>query len=870
MANKKKTEGNGAGTTKPRSTKGMAAAGARRKTSRKKTVAGAPLSSAPAPNGPIVGIGCGEGSESALAEIFRRIPDDTGVAFVVVRDTAERESASIVEAIRSASLIPTLEVDREQQVEPDRIYICDGHADIVVRERLLRLIDSDPSRSAMPIDTFFRSLAEDAGARSIGIVLSGDAYDGAVGLSAIKAAGGITIAQNESAEFSRLPGNAAIGAAVDLRLSPDQIADEILRLSRERYIQDDGTPEELIARSELLQKIYSLLRSASGIDFSQYKSTTIERRLLRRMTLHRITSLAQYIQLLQADPKEVEALEYDFLIRVTGFFRDPEVFDFLGSEIFPRIIERHDDGTPIRIWVPGCATGEETYSIAMSLLEALDERKDSIPFQIFGTDVSDYAVQIARAADYPASIASDVSPERLRRFFVRSDGRYRVNKSVRDSCIIAKQNLTRDPPFSKLDLISCRNLMIYLGPQLQRRVLSILHYSLHPDGFLLLGSSETVGKMSDLFGVVDRHHKVYRKKSVAPRPMVEFSFGNIAEAAPTGSGEEKSPPRMSILKEADRTILNQFVPPGVIVDSNLQILQFRGRTAPFLEPPTGSASFDLLKMTREGLFADLQSAIHQARRSDKPVRREAIPLKSNGSTIEVGLEVIPFGFSKEQRHFVILFEVAKPAHPASSRQGKAPTQAERKEIEKLERELDATREYLQSIIEEQEATNEELRSANEEIQSSNEELQSTNEELETAKEELQSSNEELTTLNEELETRNHELSQLNNDLSNLLGSVDIPILMLGSDYRIRRFNSAAQKVLNLIPSDLGRPITDLRTTLRIDDLEKLVADSVDSLVVHDIEVDGRNGGTYNLRIKPYKTLENRIEGAVLTIVEQPG
>lgn len=711
-------------------------------------------------------------------------------------------------------------------------------------------------------------LAETAGAQCIAVLLDGSDSDGVLGLRAVKAAGGVTMAE-ESAAGAIVSASAA--GVVDFELPGDEIADEIIRLVHHAYMLDEDRDADLM-QSDELRRIFALLQNSHDIDLTHYKPSTIRRRIQRRMAVNKIESLKNYADYIRTNPGELDQLYEDVLIRVTSLFRDPDVFDYLRKEVFPNIVRDRSTSNPIRVWVPGCATGEEVYSLAIGLIETMAELNVAAPLQIFGTDVSDQAVDRARLGLYPQSIAEDISPERLRRFFTKVDGQYRVAKSIRDCCIFARQNVTKDPPFSRLDLISCRNVMIYFGAVLQRKVMSIFHYALRPNGYLLLGNSETIGNFGEFFAVADRKHKIYVKKNTGARLAVDFTPAQYREPRPSDRDarqEEDTQGPGALLREADRVVLTRYAPPGVLVTEDLQIVQFRGRTSMYLEPAPGTATFDLLKMAREGLLADLRTAIHKAKKTDIAVRRDGVRVRSNGGFVTTNIEVVPFTTQDEERYYLVLFEdvpqVADAEVSAKGRKGAAVDNP--KQLARLKKELEATREYLQSIIEEQEAMNEELRSANEEVQSSNEELQSTNEELETAKEELQSSNEELTTLNEELENRNAELAQLNNDLVNLLASIDIPILMLGNDLRIRRFNPAANKVLNLIPTDVGRSIGDMKLTLKLDNLEELVEEVIDSLRMRELQVQDRKDHHYLLRIRPYKTIENKIEGAVLALLD---
>jgi two-component system CheB/CheR fusion protein len=755
------------------------------------------------------------------------------------------------------------------QIEPNAVYIAPGGSNVTIHDGMLTVAPAEKRAARMPIDFFFRSLAEDQGARAVAVVLSGLASDGSLGAKSIKAEGGIVFAQDESAKYDSMPRSAVAAGAVDFVLPPKEIAREIVRIARHSYtLPDDGARR---FSETQLGEVFSILRSTHDVDFTHYKPNTVERRIRRRMAVNKIEALDDYLTFLKSQPKEIEELYADLLIRVTGFFRDPEVFEALHNGILPTLLRDRDESSPLRIWVPGCATGEEVYSIAILALELVSELNLSCAVQIFGTDVSDAAIDRARAGLYPENIAADVTPERLRRFFHRIDGGYRVAKSVRDCCVFARQNLTKDPPFSKLDLISCRNVMIYLGAVLQRRVMAIFHYALRSEGYLLLGSSETIGTFSDLFTAVDRRHKIYRKRAVAGKPQVDFQSMTVSRERPErprANHDEQNGPS-NIFHEADRILLGRFAPAGVLINDALEILQFRGRTSTFLEPPPGAPSFNLMKMAREGLVAELRTAIHNARKKGTAVRREGVRVRNDGRTIITNVEVIPFVTPLKERFHLVMFEEAIPeaAEPKPKKGAKGQPDGQR--TQRLQRELEATREYLQSIIEEQEAMNEELRSANEEIQSSNEELQSTNEELETAKEELQSSNEELTTLNEELENRNQELAQVNNDLTNLLASVDIPIVMLDSELRIRRFNPGAHKALNLIASDLGRSIRDVKLPLQMSHVDELVASVIDELKVREVNVQDREGQWYSLRVRPYRTMENKIDGAVLVLIDLP-
>jgi two-component system CheB/CheR fusion protein len=813
---------------------------------------------------PIVAVGSSAGGLDAINELLRNLPPDGDLAFILIQHHDPKSVTALPQILSRTTRMPVRMAKNGEEVTPNTVTVAPADAHLTIARGVLH-ISSPVDHLVMPIDAFFRSLAEDQGSRAIGVILSGAASDGTLGAKAIKAEGGITFAQDDSARFESMPHSAIAAGAVDFVLSPKEIASELQRIARHLYITGISNATERLPESEL-GRVFTLLQAAHDIDFTHYKPATVERRIRRRMALHKSESLAEYLDFLRRDPAEVEQLYGDILIRVTGFFRDPEVFETLQRDVFPGIISAHEGSdVPVRIWVPGCATGEEVYSLAIAFLET---KKDGLgaPLQIFGTDVSEQSIDHARAGLYPENIAAEVSPERLRKYFTISDSAYRVNKTVRDCCIFARQNLTKDPPFSKIDLISCRNVMIYLGPVLQRRVISIFHYALRPAGTLVLGSSETIGNFADLFSITDRKHKVYQRKTSLQRPVVEFAPSMPREQPQHLIGEEAAASTANVFREADRVLLARFSPSGVLVTDNMEIVQFRGRTSAFLEPAPGAASFNLLKMAREGLLAELRTAIHAARKQEGLVRRDGLRIKTNSHVINGSVEVIPFIGSGGERYFLVLFEQVdgKPEKPSRAAR---TTPRQTQEIARLERELDATRDYLQSIIEEQEAMNEELRSANEEIQSSNEELQSTNEELETAKEELQSSNEELLTLNEELETRNQELAQANNDLLNLLSSVDLPIVMLDSALNIHRFNPGAQRALHLTSGDVGRSIGDLKMPFTSDHLEETITSVIENLETREMEVHHRDGRRYLLRVRPYRTTENKIEGAVMVMID---
>jgi len=881
----------------------------------------APATAPALPAFPVVGIGASAGGMEACREILKGLTADAGMAIVVVQHLSPDQDSILPELLQAAGPLPAVQVRDGMAVAPDRVYVIPPNAQMEVVEGRLHLTPRpDDGTHRRPIDLFLRSLAAWAQARAIAVIVSGSDADGAAGVREVKGAGGITIAQDpKSAKFDGMPRAAISTGAVDLVLPASLIGAELLRIARHPLLTRDAAAVGRVARpapdvvdaaqpDEHLHRIFLILRNATGVDFTHYKLPTIRRRMQRRMVLHKLTGLEQYVKYLQQNPAEVRALYQDILIHVTRFFRDPDTFVTLDAHVFPQILAARAAGgdAPVRVWVPGCATGEEAYSIAIALREHLGEEAGAVPVQVFATDVSETAVEQARAGVYPEAIAADVSAERLRRFFAKADGHFKVGKPVRDMCVFARQDLTRDPPFSKLDLIVCRNVLIYLGPVLQKRLMNVFHYAMKPTGFLMLGNAETVGTHSELFLIADKRHRLYTRKATSAATAVVRAGGESSSSAgaagaadraaaagaqrplPAGADARAATGGGSVQLEANRVILARYSPPGVIVDDDLRIVQFRGQTGAFLEPAPGEASLNLLKMAREGLLYGLRAAVHEARRANAPVRRDRLRVKhAGGAARDVNVEVVPLNGAPEGRHFLILFQdVAAPPPPPPAptpgtppppgHKGKAPPApvgegAERdRQLARLQDELAASREYLQSIIQDLEATNEELQSANEEILSANEELQSTNEELDTAKEELQSTNEELNTVNEELQARNEELSRVNSDLVNLLGSVQIAIVMVTGDLRIRRFTPMARKILNLIPTDIGRPIGDIKPNFDCPDLEKVILDAIETVTTQERECRDRNGNWYSLRVRPYKNLESRIDGAVLALFDIDG
>jgi two-component system, chemotaxis family, CheB/CheR fusion protein len=834
---------------------------------------------------PIVGIAASAGGLDAFTQLLSRLPVDTGMAFVLIQHLSPNHESLLAEILARVTRIPVQEVEDGMVVQPNQAYVIPPNTKMVLKNGALELSPREKVLGRfMPADAFLASLAVDCGHKAIAVVLSGTDGDGSMGLRAVKAAGGITFAQQQdTAQFEDMPNTAVATGAVDFVLPPEMIASELANLSQNPLLIRPLPPiietEAPQQPEEALVIIFSLLRSNMGVDFSLYKLTTLDRRIQRRMLLYKMERLEDYAEYLQAHPGEIKALYEEFLIHVTHFFRDPEAFDLLKTQIFPMMMQNKPVDTPIRIWVPGCSTGEEVYSLAICLLEFLSDQITQPPVQIFATDISEIAIDRARTGIYALNQMVEVSPERRRRFFYALEGeRYQISKAVRELCVFARQDLGSDPPFSNLDLISCRNVLIYMGDTLQRRIIPIFHYSLNPTGFLMLGTSESIGKYSELFTLFDRKYRLYAKKPTNARVTFSFSTSNyqVAKLNNSPSLEPQPAEGFDLQKMMDQLILSYYAPTSVVINSKMEVLHLRGTVDRYLKLSAGAANLNIFNLVRDGLLIELRAAIYQAQRQEMLVSKKAVPIRDSDDSRIVNLHVIPFQApSSNERHLLVLFEEvpAIDVPPSSSNPQTSQSDLEREntrlrqELAAAIQERAATQEYLQAMILELEHTNQDLKVANEEILSSNEELQSTNEELETAKEEIQATNEELNTTNEELRSRNLELHRVNNDLTNLLASINIPILMLTNDLRIRRFTPMAQRLFNFIPSDMGRPLSDIRANLNIPDLEPLILDVLDTLSVKELEVQTQGGHWYALRIRPYRTIENQIDGVVLVLLD---
>ena len=795
---------------------------------------------------PIVGIGASAGGLEALQLLLKHLPPSTGLGFVVVQHLDPKHESMLVDILSRATAMPVCQATDGILVKPDRVYVMPPNTGLCLSHGALEVTPGAPgSGPRMPIDRFLRSLAKDRKDKAIGVILSGTGSDGAEGLRAIRAEGGVTFAEDQgSARFGGMPQRAVATGCVDFVMPPQTIAHELARIAHQPWpiapaaAGKTEAPDQQTAPGDLSQ-IFALLRETTGVDFSLYRQAPIQRRIRRRQTLRNAENLQAYVGYLRENPDEIRALYQEILIRVTRFFRDPEAFAALRKQVFPQLLEDRSGNDPIRIWAPGCATGEEPYSLAISLTEFVEQAGSRVPVQVFATDINQAAIDKARAGSYPQSIERGVGPERLRRFFTRTDGAYQIGKEIRDKCVFAKQNLLSDPPYSKLDLISCRNVLIYMGPALQERVIPLFHYALKPTGFLMLGTAETAGTSSDLFTLIDKKHKLYSKKDVSPRAFPRYASASFASLREDLAGPEPKPARdepwdSSVFQRlADQITIENYGPAAVIVDDDQDVVEIRGRVEPYLQPAAGKASLNLLKMARgAALSIELHAAIEEAKKDAGRVRREGIPIGEGAETRHVNIEVFPLE-QKDRRTFLVVFDELPPSvpeadHGATAEETVSPDQRAMRQrdllITELNQDLAQTRSRLLMLITQYASSSEESQSAQEEFQSSIEELQSLNEELETTKEELQATNEELTTVNEELQTRNAELSQSRDFARSIVQTIQQPLLVLNTDLRVNAANGAFHRCFKSAPATTeGRPlyeieggrwdIPDLRTLL---------------------------------------------------------
>ncbi len=845
---------------------------------------------------PIVGIGASAGGLAAFEAFFSGMPAgaNPGMAFVLVQHLAPDHTSILTDLIRRYTRMPVFEVEDGMTVQPNCVYIIPPNRDMAFINGTLQLLEpAAPRGQRLPIDFFFRSLANDQHERAIGVVLSGTGSDGTAGIRAIKGEGGLVVAQKpESAEYDGMPCSAIATGLVDFELLPKEMPDRIMAYAAHTFsnsflmvITTEHLPETA------MKKIFVLLRAQTGHDFSHYKPNTIDRRIARHMAINQIESIDGYVKYLQQNSAEVTALFRDLLIGVTNFFRDPEAFRILEEKVVPKIFANKREESAIRVWSTGCSTGEEAYSLAILLAEGMEARKKGFAIQVFATDIDRQAIATARAGIYPASIAADISPARLARFFTLEPGghTYRIHKGIRDMVIFSEQDMVKDPPFSKLDLISCRNVMIYMGSTLQKKLIPLFHYALNPGGVLFLGTSETTGDFNGLFAALDSKQKIYQRKEdfIGIRRAAIDHFVPILTAVDVAlpsrvAGKQVFSEKLPLRELTEQALLQQVIAAGALVNGHGDILYLHGRTGLFLELASGETGINnILKMAREGLRNELTIALHKAVGIKETVCHPGLRVKTNGHFTTVNLTVRPVttgaGASPEAPLFLVILEetpggVTRPTEDMDDAPvGRVTPHGEKSvdvRIAALQQELRAKEEYLQSANEEMQSSNEELKSSNEELQSVNEEMQSTNEELETSKEELQSVNEELSTVNTELQIKMLDLTRANNDMNNLLSGTGIATVFVDHQLRIMRFTPTVSEIINLIPADAGRPVAHIVSNLK--DYDHLVADTqavLDTLIPKEVDVQTTASKWYTLRIQPYRTLANVIEGAVMTFVE---
>jgi two-component system CheB/CheR fusion protein len=833
---------------------------------------------------PVVGIGASAGGLAAFESFFTGMPSDInlGMAFVLVQHLAPDHKSMLSEIIRRYTKMQVYDVRDRMTVKPDCIYIIPPNRDMIIMDGMLHLMEPAEARGhRMPIDSFFRSLALDQKERSIGIVLSGTGNDGTLGVRAIKGEGGMVMAQiPESSEYNGMPLSAIETGMVDYILTPAEMPVQ-LRDYVSHIFEEKSHP--FSNNEEAMGTIFNQLLTRTGHDFSQYKQKTLDRRIRRRMAVNNIKLIEGYANYLQQKPEEIKALFSDLLINVTSFFRNPKVFEVLQEQVIPQLFDGKSADTIIRIWVAGCSTGEEAYSIAILLQEHMGKLKRTFKVQIFATDIDSRIIEQARKGVYTAGISNDISPERLERFFIHDSelNTYTILKNIRDVVIFSEQDVIRDPPFSKLDMISCRNLLIYLEKEMQKKLIPMFHYALNPGGFLLLGSSESVGEFSHLFDTLDRPSKLYQSKAFHGEhyyPIGTFLSPQLERGVPKKpSGKPSGDNKLQLRELTERKLLQQYAPASMLINERGDILYLHGRTGLYLEVPSGEPSYNILKMAREGLRQALTTALSKVALNKEQIVRSGVRVRTNGNFTTIDLTLRHVEEALDQRLFLVTFD--EPAELRQSQRencsmnvdkGAAEIQdVEEESVAALKEELRTMEEYLKASNEELEVSNEELKSSNEEMQSVNEELQSTNEELETSREELQSVNEELSTVNTELQSKVAELSEANDDMNNILASTGVGIIIVDNQLRIQHFTPEITKVMNLIPTDVGRPIE--HTVLKLSDYDHLMSDIqtvLSNLTPMEIEVRTHAAEWYVLSIRPYRTLKNTIGGVVIAFQKQ--
>lgn len=863
-------------TDAPKAAAAKPPAPAPKKAPRSKPAPTAKAASTSADSFPIVGIGASAGGLAAIEEFFVALPkeESSGMAFVLLQHLDPDHKSLLLDLVKRYTDMTVDWAKNGAQVQPGHAYVLPPNKDLgLINGNLVLEEPEKPRGQRLPIDHFFRSMAADQHENAICIVLSGTGSDGTLGVRAVKGEGGMAIAQSpESAAYDGMPRNAIATGLVDYVSTPAEMPEQLLGYVCRALGQPRDAQQPAQDQPVILLQVLNLLRDRTGHDFTHYKANTLGRRIERRMAVTRIDRMEDYLALLRRDSLESDTLFRELLIGVTSFFRDAAAFETLATEVVPGLVAIRDSSHPVRVWVPGCSTGEEAYSIAMLLLEQADSTKRNVSIQVFATDIDTEAIERARAGIYPDSIGADVSPERLERFFVRDGGNYRVAKAVRDCLVFAKQDVTKDPPFSRVDLISCRNLLIYMDAVLQQKLMPLFHYALNADGYLFLGSSETVGGSADLFAPVDRKWKLFRRKgTVTPRQLLATSMPpfKAAELGTRRPSLEDVPLRVRVRDLAEQALLERHVPACVVINAEGEVLYIHGHTGRYLEPAAGEPSGSVFKMARDGLRFELTAAVRKVLARKESVLYERLRVQSDGEVSVVNLTVEPLaGPDAVKGILLVIFEDVAVAD-GSGAVTQAESSADREQrIADLDRELSAKEEYLRTTVEELETTNEELKSSNEEMQSSNEELQSTNEELETSREELQSVNEELITVNNELQEKVGEVSRINDDMNNMIAGTGIGTMFVDRHLLIKRFTPAVTAIMSLIPTDVGRPLGDIAPRIKGEvDIVGSASSVLDTLVPMQALVEDGAGHVFEMRAQPYRTLDNVIDGAVLTFVD---
>ncbi|MDQ8204725.1 chemotaxis protein CheB [Pelagicoccus sp. SDUM812003] len=819
---------------------------------------------------PIVGIGASAGGLEALEQFVQHVPRGCGMAFVVIQHLDPTRKGLMPELLQKATSMDVIQVQDRTKIHPDCVYVIPPNKDMSILHGVLHLFESTVSRGLrLPIDYFLRSLAQDRQQSSIGVILSGMGSDGTLGMREIKDKAGLTFAQDPaSARFDSMPRSVIDAGLADVVDAADKLPARILSCLKRPPIASPADERVDPKTQSALDKILILLRSRSSHDFSGYKKNTLYRRIERRMAIHQIEKIATYVSYLQENPQELDLLFKELLIGVTSFFRDPAAWETLRSKILPELIKARSHG-PFRAWVTGCSTGEEAYSLAIAIREAMDEvdpHKKDFKCQIFASDLDSDAIAKAREGVFVENIAADMSPERLRRFFVKVERGYRIRPEIRKMVVFSPHNLIMDPPFTKLDFLSCRNLLIYLTPEMQKRLFPIFHYSLKPGGVLMLGSAETVGSQTGLFTARDSKSRIFQRTESAVRPEpIDFPSKSSSLSGDTwNDSPAPSKGHHSLQSLAEQLILQRYAPATVLTDEKGNVVHISGRTGKYLEPAAGKANWNLFAMARQGLRYELTRAFQKTLHDEGRVVVKAVKIEESDSPQYADLTVEKIDSQEPLAGMVMVVFSETAAAPTRSKRRSKKSDAENPQVKELEQDLQRAHAELQSSREEMQSSQEELRSANEEMQSTNEEMQSTNEELTTSKEEMQSLNEELQTVNAELQGKLDELSRSNNDMKNLLNSTEVATLFLDNDLSVRRFTSPAAKIIKLIPSDVGRPITDLASELLYPELADDVNEVLRKLGSIEKSVRASDDRWFTARIMPYRTLDNRIEGVVIT------